>query len=273
MLQAPGIFPGLFFVYTIFNMMKKNLTKIYILLTRIVLALVFSFRIYFLWSRLYSLLFISKRNRALLPTLHSEAGGDSIQVPLDRVTKVPYVPDGFKELWDVCQPPGLIESRIVAIENGEKYDTTGAMDCDDYARYMANSIESQHSPLLLSVLCIDKRDMKWEVIPKFPGHMVCVFTDNPSNGKVYHVGNWNQLRSINGDIVGSRGIRHYGYDSLSEMALDLTRSMAGDTGEVLAWVIMDCNLHICGWGMGGLSDMLKSTGIDLKDIKSKTLIG
>ena len=273
MLQAPGIFPGLFFVYTIINMMKTNLTKLYILLTRIVLALVFSFRIYFLWSKLYSFLFISKKNRNSLPTLHSESGSDSIQVPLDRVTKVPYVPDGPKELWDVCQPPGLIESRIVAIENGEVYDREGAMDCDDYARYMANSIESQHSPLLLSVLCIDRREMKWGIIPKFPGHMVCVFADNPANEKLYHVGNWNQLRSMSGNIVGSRNIRHYSYDTLSSMALDLSRSMAGDTGEILAWIIMDCNLRVCGWGMGEASEMLTSTGIDLKNIKSKTLIG
>jgi hypothetical protein len=253
-------------------MMKKNITKAYIFLVQIMLSVVVSFRIYYLWSKLYSFLFVSKRNRMLLPTLHSESGVDTIQIPLDRVVKIPYVADGPKELWDVCQPPGVVESRILAVESGEPHDA-GAMDCDDYARYMANSIESQHAPLLLSVLCIDRRDMKWGILPKFPGHMVCILTDNPSMGDIYHVGNWSQTRSTRNDIIGARNFRYYSYSNISGLALDLTRAMAGDTGDMLAWIIMDHNLHVCAWGMGGSSEVLNSTGIDLRNIKSKTLIG
>ena len=207
-----------------------------------------------------------------MPMLHSEIGQDSIQIPLNRVTLVPYVADGPKELWDVCQPPGIVEDRIVAIENNQPHDK-GAMDCDDYARYMANSIESLHSPLLLSVLCIDKREMKWGVIPKFPGHMVCIFKNSPGDGNIYHVGNWNQLKSVYGDIVGCRSFKHYAYKNLKEMITDLTKSMSGNEGETLAWIIMDQDLNVCMWGMDDGARLSETYDIDLQFIKSKTLLG
>ena len=223
-------------------------------------------------------MFIPKNIRNMMPMLHAETGLDSIQVPLDRVVKVPYVADGPKELWDVCQPPGLIESRIVAIESEEEYDRDGAMDCDDYARYLANSIESQHSPLLFSVLCIKKSEMKWGIIPQLPGHMVCLWTDNIINenasGKIYHIGNWNQIRnSTTGEIIGSKDSRHYAYNSLLDMAQDLTRSMAGDDGEILAWIIMDQNLRVCKWGMGASSDLSDLNYIELQRVRPISLIG
>ena len=207
-----------------------------------------------------------------MPMLHSERGTDSIQVPLSRVTKIPYVPDGAKELWDVCQPPGVVESKIIAIENNESFQKT-AMDCDEYARYLANSIESQHSPLLLSVLCVDKREMKWGIFPKFPGHMVCVVKNDPDDGKIYHIGNWNQKRNVEGDPVGCKKFTHYAYNNMMDMVMDLTSSMAGDNGDVLAWIIMDKDLNVCTWGMGASKELSHISAIDLHDIRSKTLLG
>lgn len=253
-------------------MMKKTLTKTYVFLAQILMAVIFSFRIYYLWSKVYSYIFINKRIRDLQPALHSQRGVDSIQVPLDRVCKVPYVADGAKELWDVCSPPGVVESRIIAIENNEEYDK-GAMDCDDYARYMCNSVEDQHNPLLLSVICIDNRELKYGIFPKFPGHMVCVLRDDPHDGKIYHVGNWNQLKSMQRDPVGARDFKHYSYDTLGEMVEDLTRSMSGDNGKTLAWIIMDKDLKVCMWGMGPSKYLFDIFDIDLQYIRSKTILG
>ena len=263
---------GLFFICAIFTMMKKTITKAYIFLVQALLAFIFSFRIYYLWSKAYSFIFVKKNIRDKMPMLHSEVGTDSIQIPLDRVTQVPYVADGAKELWDVCLPPGVVESRIKSIESGEEHDK-GAMDCDDYARYMANSIESQHNPLLLSVLCIDDRELKHGVFPKFPGHMVCILNNDPCSGNIYHVGNWNQIKSPYGDILGARDFTHYGYSNLGEMVADLTRSMTGGTGKTLAWIIMDKDLNVCMWGMGASAGLFDIFDIDLQYIRSKTILG
>ena len=253
-------------------MMKKTITKAYTFLVQALLAFVFSFRLYYLWSKIYSLIFIDKKTRDKMPLLHSEVGSDSIQVPLDRVTQVPYVADGAKELWDVCLPPGVVESRINDIEAGIEHDK-GAMDCDDYARYMANSIESQHSPLLLSVLCIDNRDLKYGIFPKFPGHMVCILNNDPHDKNIYHVGNWNQIRSPYGDILGSKDFTHYAYSNLGEMVTDLTRSMTGGHGDTLAWIIMDKDLKVCMWGIGASAGLFDIFDIDLQYIRSKTMLG
>ena len=239
--------------------MKNKLTKAYIFITRVILAFIFSFRVYWLWSKIYSLIFIDKRTRRLLPSLYN-----SPQTPLARVSKVTYVPDGAKELWDVCQPPGVVESRIIAIENSEPPDS-GAMDCDDYARYLANSIESQLNPRLMSVLCIDKRELKWGIVPKFPGHMVCLWTDpefdQNGSGEIYHIGNWNQIKD--GPNPEFRNERYYGFANLSDMAKQLVDDMTGGEGELLAWLIMDKDLKVCNWGM--------SNSMELKDINSNTL--
>lgn len=253
-------------------MMKKLLTKSYIFLVQILLALIFSFRIYYLWSKIYSLIFIGKDIRNLRPRIHSNKRNDSIQIPLDRVCKVPYVADGAKELWDVCLPPGIVQSRIDDIEAGKDYDS-GAMDCDDYARYLANSIDEDHNPLLLSVLCVDKSDMFWGIFPKFPGHMVCILRDDTHDGKIYHVGNWNQLKSMKGEPVGARDFTYYGYNTLGDMSLDLTRSMSGDDGEVLAWIIMDKDLNVCMWGIGASEILFEIFSFDLQYIRSKTMLG
>ena len=271
MLQGPGLIPGLFFALNhgpdpIYIMMKNKLTKAYIFLARAGLAFIFTFRIYRLWAKIYSLIFLDKETRRHLPSLYS-----AIQVPLARVSKVPYVPDGPKELWDVCQPPGVVEKRIIAIENNEPYDTDGAMDCDDYARYLANSIESQFNPRLMSVLCIDKRTLKWDVIPKFPGHMVCLWTDfqydQDASGKIYHIGNWNKR----GD--GYHGERHFEFNNLSELADDLVHSMAGSDGEVLAWLVMDHDLKVCCWGLGNSPELKDINSMNLSSIRPTTFIG
>ena len=257
---------------TILTMMKKTASSIYIFFAKVLLAFIFSFRIYYLWSKFYSFLFIKKHVRQLSPTLHSERGEDSIQVPLDKVCKVPYVADGAKELWDVCLPPGVVQSRINDIEAGNIHDA-GAMDCDDYARYLANSIEDQHNPLLLSVLCVDKSKLKYGIFPKFPGHMVCIIRNDPYDGSIYHIGNWNQLRSVYNDPVGSRRFTHYSYNTLGDMVKDLTRSMSGEDGETLAWIIMDKDLKVCMWGLGPSESLDDIFDIDLQYIRSKTMLG
>ena len=252
--------------------MKSKLTKAYILLARAGLAFIFTFRIYRLWAKIYSLIFIDKETRQCLPSLYNTP-----QVPLARVSKVPYVPDGPKELWDVCQPPGVVEKRIIAIENDEPYDTKGAMDCDDYARYLANSIESRFNPRLMSVFCIDKRDLRWGIIPKFPGHMVCLWADSHydqnASGKIYHIGNWNQRRDVHGNLIEPWPMDRFGYNNLSVLANDLTKSMTGDKGEILAWIIMDHDLKVCCWGMGDSTELKDINSIMLASARPTSLIG
>jgi hypothetical protein len=249
--------------------MKTTLSKAYIFLTRVVLAFVFSFRIYWLWSKIYSILFIDKRTRRLLPNLYN-----SPHTPLARVSKVTYVPDGSKELWEVCQPPGVVEQRIIAIENSEKPDS-GAMDCDEFARYLANSLESQLNPRLLSVICIDKRELKWGIIPKFPGHVVCLWSDSEYNpdasGNIYHIGNWNQIKS--GPTPEYRNERHFSFQNLSEMAAQLVDGMTDGHGELLAWMIMDKDLKVCCWGMGNSQDLKDINSITISSIRPRSIIG
>ncbi len=249
--------------------MKKKLTKVYVLLTRVVLAFIFSFRIYRLWSKIYSLIFIDKRTRRLLPNLYNGP-----HTPLARVSKVTYVPDGPKELWDVCQPPGVVEKRIIAIENSEPVDP-GAMDCDDYARYLANSIETQFNPRLMSVLCIDKRELKWGIIPKFPGHMVCLWADSEfdekGTGQIYHIGNWNQIKA--GDKPEFRDERHYAFNNLYDMAEALVNDMTGGEGELLAWIIMDRDLRVCQWGMYNSQELKEINSITISSVRPGSIIG
>ncbi len=249
--------------------MKNKLTKAYIFITRVILAFIFSFRVYWLWSKIYSLIFIDKRTRRLLPNLYN-----SPQTPLARVSKVTYVPDGAKELWDVCQPPGVVESRIIAIENSELPDS-GAMDCDDYARYLANSIDSQLNPRLMSVLCIDKRELKWGIVPKFPGHMVCLWSDSEfdqnGSGEIYHIGNWNQIKD--GPNPEFRNERHYGFANLSDMAKQLVDDMTGGEGELLAWLIMDKDLKVCNWGMSNSMELKDINSVTISSIRPRSIIG
>ena len=252
--------------------MKNKLSNAYIFLVKAGLAFIFTFRIYWLWSKLYSVLFIDKKTRNLLPGLYNAP-----HVPLARVSKVPYVPDGIKELWDVCQPPGVVEERIIAIENSESYDINGAMDCDDYARYLANSIEDQATPRLLSVLCIDKRESKWGILPKFPGHMVCLWADSgfssTPDGKVYHIGNWNQQTDKSGTLIEPKPAEHFAYNNLADMANDLVRSMTGGEGELLGWIIMDRDLKVCCWGFDSLYELKDINSVTLPSVRPISIIG
>ena len=112
---------------------------------------------------------------------------------LTRALKIPYVPDGFKQLGDVCAPPGVLESKIIAIESEpkENFDREEANDCDDYARLLANSLDSSLHPYMASIISIDRQEMKAGIFPKFPGHCVCIWVDlnEGHTGTIYHMGN------------------------------------------------------------------------------------
>ena len=199
-----------------------------------------------------------------MPGLH-----DHPQEPLERVSKLPYVADGPKELWDVCIPPGVVVKRC------EGVDIPGPMDCDDYARYLANSIESQSNPRLFSVLCIDKRDLKWGIIPKFPGHMVCLWTKNiytnhdSNGGLIYHIGNWNKR----GKNKTPHPAEHFHSRNLFDMANSLVASMTAGEGEVLAWIIMDRDLKVCKWGLSASEELKDIDSIELISVMPKSFIG
>ena len=216
-------------------------------------------QIYCVWANLYALIYVDKATRRYQPEVYNN---EDIHIPLERVLKVPYVPDGRRELGDVCVPPGVVENRIRAIEAGEDYDTEGAMDCDDYARYLANSIGEDHSPMLLSVMSVRRTELKWGWKPEFPGHMVCIWAEPHSeSSKIYHIGNWNRRSN------GYRHERHYAYDSLADCVNDLAQSMAGEGGDLLAWVVQDKNLVVCEWGVGNTEKIEEVDGNTLHQLR------
>ena len=240
-------------------MLKKALRSLYTWGARSLMRFGPATQIYLIWANLYAFIYVDRATRRYQPEIYDD---EDIHIPLERVLKLPYVPDGKRELGDVCLPPGVIENRIRAMECGEDYDTDGPMDCDDYARYLANSIGEQHSPMLLSVIAVKDSELKWGWKPSFPGHMVCVWAE-PHNGtsKIYHVGNWNRRSN------GYRHERHYAYDSLADCVNDLAQSMAGDPGKLLVWILHDKDLKVCDWGVGDTRDIEEIDGNTLSQFR------
>lgn len=268
MLQAPVARPGLFFTRVLDGRililtMRKKITTVYVFLASVIFAIAFTFRYYKLWSRLYSWIFIPKRIRNLEPLLRPNP-----DEALSRTLKLPYRPDGHRELFDVCAAPGLAESKIIGLESGELVDLSTSNDCDDSARHVANSLDPVFSPYLVSIICTDRRELKYGIFPKFPGHCVCVWIEPSGNlgqdelQPIYHMGNWNSRKDIDA--------REFKFTDFAGVAKDLASKMAGDENDVLAWLVMDPYLRTCAWGIGMPPSMC---AIELGKLRPMALIG
>ena len=242
--------------------MKNIVTKIYIALSTGFIAFGFSIRWYYVWSNLYAFLFLKKsvRSRALSTITHSSGGPLKA---LDEVLKVSYRPDAWRQLWDVCQPPGRVQQYI------DDPDIDGPMDCDEYARYLASRLDdTEYTPKMLSIMWVNKEDLALGIFPKINGHAVCAYTcPLERNGvvdidipQIYHIGNWN--RRPNGTTLDPK---HYGFRNLRDLAKD----MIGDN-QPLCWAIMDCDLKICTWGTGLPPDWC---AIEFERIRPISLLG
>ena len=233
--------------------MRKNITTVYLFLLSAILSIAFTFRWYRVWSFVYSRIYIPRiiLRGVRLPLLHPNPK-DALTIAL----KQDYNPDGIKELWDVCADPRLFEFKVqnTLFEEGnlrkESVDVfrdqvtktvPTSNDCDDYARYLANSIDPVWSPYIVSVICYDKREMKWDMIPKIKGHAVCLFIDI-NKGTMSHIGNWNSKENVDP--------YQFEYSNFRELVEDLTYHMSDNKFQTVAWLVMDPDLRTCAWGMG-----------------------
>jgi len=244
--------------------MKKIITKMYLALVTIGLAMGLTMRWYSIWSKIYSFLYIKKSIRnGVLPIVTRSSGG--VSKLLHEVLKVPYQIDGIRELNDVCLPPGKVQHYI-------DHGLTGPMDCDDYARYIAARLDdTEYKPKLLSLIWANKENMKFGMFPKINGHVVCLYTcpeERIDPGSVvlpniYHVGNWN--RRIVNDKMTILDPKHFGYRNLLLLAQDTV----GDHTPI-CWAIMDCELKVCTWGTGYPPDMCT---LELESCRPMSLLG
>lgn len=98
----------------------------------------------------------------------------------DFMSNLPWSPDTWKELWDVCGSPQRFQRDLnVRLRTG--MINTGPRDCDDFACWAANVIDAKYSPRMLLVCYLDRQS----ILPK--GHVVC-YVEMDEYG--FHVGNW-----------------------------------------------------------------------------------
>jgi hypothetical protein len=104
---------------------------------------------------------------------------------------VKWRPDKVRELWDAFGAPEWFQYNLNLIQaSGEQ--KPGAMDCDEFAIWAANSVRSEYSPEILSVTWIEVHKYtngKYKV--KIAGHNVCAASHMEFGiRKHYHIGNW-----------------------------------------------------------------------------------
>lgn len=179
---------------------------------QILFFVVFKFRLYFIWSRIYRFLFErSYRNKTqFIPCFNS------LELIEDGVGKMRWRADAWYALWDAISYPQTAWIKTAAGE--------AAGDCDDislaiaaaYQKYLdcfanrhknGSLIQNLTPPLLLSVGWLEKN--------MFRGHTVCIFsyTDTKTAKTSWaHWSNW-----YDGKI-------RWGFDTLENLIRDINEN-------------------------------------------------
>lgn len=171
-----------------------------------------------IWSKVYRWLFHRKYLGVDL---------DRGLTPIDaqnRMNKLSWTRDGIRELRDSVGSPHWVQYAIHQLDQGLG-QPDGALDCDDFACWMAHAVDPAFIPRMVSV-----QYQKQDGSPA--GHMVCmVHLDKRIDGRVAHGGNW--------------GLS-LGFASFQELLDDITRRAKA---RLIGWYVMRPDLSKVAGGL------------------------
>lgn len=135
----------------------------------------------------------------------------------ELMNSLPWSADTWRELWDVCASPKRFQRDLnVRVRTG--MITASPRDCDDFACWACNVIDTKYSPKML-ITCYQ---VDGSVLPR--GHVVCYVE---MDGYGFHVGNW-----------GFKG-------PFSSMYADVAKAVAAQKGaELLSFAVLSKNLDV-----------------------------
>jgi len=164
-----------------------------------ILKLIFRFRIYFIWSRVYRYLYERKHDKFVIPTFRA------LHLLEDNIGKMKWRADNWRMLWDAISTPQAVWWRHL--------NNQAAGDCDDISIAAAASFAKSYpfvdtlgfqftTPLMMSVVWMDG----WKVT----GHNICVIPYTCENKSYWaHWSNWHA------------GHIRWGFESLEAVARDI----------------------------------------------------
>ncbi len=147
-------------------------------IAKVIYKLAIFSRWYKYWSKLYRFLFQRKHDNIILPLYRDINKLD------EQLSRLEYEKDGFKELWDSCGTPQNVQFKL-----DNPHLAKGALDCDDFAVYAANTYAPKETEFvfLYSVAYTDNNSKFG-----FSGHMICCVYDVVANTYT-GLGNWNMF--------------------------------------------------------------------------------
>jgi len=202
--------------------------KLYILFLRFAHTL----RLLSVWSRVYRFLF-DRQFRKMPVEKHTD-----FKAATEDVNRLKWVADGTRELGDVVRDPGWVEVNRQRVQRSMG-QLSGALDCDDFAVWLATSLHDTWRPVLLFV----NATYQDQGTTKFYGHCVALLR----YGNVYyHCGNWGvkgpfkNEKDVIGSVVGSS------LDSASTIN-DVVEALARKTDrDPCFWAVYDKDLKLLG---------------------------
>ena len=163
------------------------------------------------WSRLYRFLFHWKYEKIPLAENLSVVQVDQ------KLSRLIWIPDGPRELWDACGSPHRIQHVLNAIDAGNPQPNE-PLDCDDFSIWACNAIDRKYYPRIFSFAWVTQDG-------EIKGHAMCLCRQK--NGKLFHLGNW-----------GLKGP----YKNLREACQDILKLR--DAREGVCWALYDRNLNL-----------------------------
>jgi len=143
----------------------------------------FRLKIYQYWSELYRNLYHSEYKNEIPKNLTPEHAQNIMN-------QVRWRRDGVLEFWDAIGSPNWFQYLYEEIiRTGEQPD--GAVDCDEYAFWAANTVSGKFSPKVLTVTWLEcYRNEKGKLKYRMSGHHVCLLYDD----FYFHIGNWGKSK-------------------------------------------------------------------------------
>lgn len=183
---------------------KERIASAWHGILRVLMSAVHVLRIYPAWARTYRWL----RQRRYK---HIELSGPmSPREAQDRMNKVKWQKDTWREAWDSVGAPQWVQHCMNEIELGNP-QPEGALDCDDFTSWSVNVIDPAYEPYFFGQGWAPIVDGK--VGFKTTGHAVCVVR-MPDSGKLWHCGNWgligpfDTLRDVGNHVCGNSAERN-----------------------------------------------------------------
>ena len=142
-------------------------------------------KVYQFWSLLYQRIYHKKYKKDLLRGLTPDHAQNIMN-------QVQWSKDTPKELWDAIGSPHWFQYVYdETIRTGVQPE--GALDCDEYAFWAANSINNKYLPEVASgVWLVSRRDESGKLHYDLGGHHVCLVRGD----RFFHVGNWGKSKTF-----------------------------------------------------------------------------